>query len=251
MAGQWELSESRGSRSVLREPEGETPSGHSPSLKDDEWPEGVSPRALPVLTDLQSAIGNLDQNILLRVRLEVHVTLLCILVWRAWQLRHIGTVSFGSFARPTIWFRSIRPGPARGGGARQLPPAYSAVPAKKPVSAASACSTYVQAVCVVSVESSCRSKSPLVCRRDLVNRVVWLAGDERAGRTVNRPRRLFQHQVSHVTLAQSSSTPAAMELTRARSWMLRDMACCAAWQCRSPLRLPHGQIHPRAAFPVH
>jgi len=29
-AGQWELSESRGSRSVLREPEGETPSGHSP-----------------------------------------------------------------------------------------------------------------------------------------------------------------------------------------------------------------------------
>ena len=32
-AGQWELSESRGSRSVLREPEGATPSGHSPSFK--------------------------------------------------------------------------------------------------------------------------------------------------------------------------------------------------------------------------
>jgi Group II intron, maturase-specific domain len=30
MARQWELSESRGSRSVLREPQGETPSGYSP-----------------------------------------------------------------------------------------------------------------------------------------------------------------------------------------------------------------------------
>ncbi len=41
MAGQWELSESRGSRSVLREPEGETPSGHSPSLVF--WARGVQP----------------------------------------------------------------------------------------------------------------------------------------------------------------------------------------------------------------